>query len=120
MMSAAEWADHIRDHRGRRVVFLAHCLLNDGSPSCGVGKCLDVKAAIDRVGQLRPTTATAPDVNAVVRGTLTNGPGLFIEALQRELVRRGASVPIIAHDIVEELDGRTSPSKIVSLVELPR
>ena len=50
-MSAAEWADRLRDHRGQRVVFLSH---------------------------------------------------------------------VIAHDLVEELDGRTSSAKLLSLVEWRR
>ncbi len=34
-MDVIKWAEHLDDHRGRRVVFLAHCLLNENTRYLG-------------------------------------------------------------------------------------
>ena len=47
-------------------------------------------------------------MTAIVRDTSTPGRGLYIEALQRQLDRRGLEVPYLAHDLLAELDGQTS------------
>ena len=76
----------------------------DGSPSCGVRRRLDVKTAFDSLGRLRSATATPKDVNDIVRSTQTDGPGLYVAALCTELERRRLRIPIVAHDLLAELE----------------
>jgi hypothetical protein len=45
-------------------------------------------------------------MNEIVRQSLKDGRGLFIEELRRALKRRGVEVPFLAHDLMAELDGK--------------
>ena len=78
----------------------------DGSPSCGVAKRLDVKKTFDSLGRLRLATATPEDVNNIIRSTRTDGPGLYVGAIRSELNARHLTVPFVAHDLIDEIDGR--------------
>ena len=78
----------------------------DGSPSCGVGRTLDIGGALRYMARLEPAAASVTLQNEIVRDHVRPGRGLFIEALQRELARRNVrGVPVLAHDLVDELDG---------------
>jgi len=81
-----------------------------GSPSCAVNRTLDLKRSL-------PVLATTP-VEQLERETfndaaivqcLTDGQGLFIQALKRELDRRRLHVPFLEHDLVAEMHGENSP-----------
>jgi hypothetical protein len=75
---------------------------------------MDVKRAFWQVGRL-PQAATAADVNAIVRGNAIDGRGLFVAFLRDELTRRGLEVPLAAHDLIAELEGRTAVSALEKL-----
>lgn len=76
----------------------------DGSPSCGITRTVDIAGAVRDIATTDPERVTVGDQNALVRRHLAAGQGLFVEALQRELGRRRLRVPLIAHDLIAELD----------------
>ena len=80
----------------------------DGSPSCGVATTVDMRGALRDIAAADPRQLTIDGQNALVRQHLEAGPGLFIEQLQRELRRRRLEVSFVAHDMIAELDGRSS------------
>ena len=80
----------------------------DGSPSCGVGKTLDLQRSFDSIMEIEVESLTAAEMNAIVRQSLKDGGGLFTTALKEELARRGIDVPFLAHDLIAELDGKKS------------
>jgi hypothetical protein len=84
----------------------------DGSPSCGVTRTMDLSRALDHLCDTDPDTITVAEMTAIVRDAGTPGRGLYIQALQRQLHRRGLEVPYLAHDLVAELDGQ--PSAVAS------
>ncbi|ORW98521.1 hypothetical protein [Mycobacterium szulgai] len=76
------------------------------SPSCGVTKTLDLRKSLEVVAAC-PAASLTRDVmndNAVL-GCRRAGEGLFIRSLDRELRRRGMSVPALEHDLAAELNG---------------
>ena len=80
----------------------------DGSPSCGVARTLDVPCALDRLAACPRRSMALADANAVVRETLVPGQGMFTALLRGELRRRRIAVRYLAHDLIGELDGRSS------------
>ena len=84
----------------------------DGSPSCGVTRTIDLSRALDHLCDTDPDTITVAEMTAIVRDAGAPGRGLYIEALQRQLHRRGLEVPYLAHDLLAELDGQ--PSTVAS------
>jgi uncharacterized protein YbbK (DUF523 family) len=106
---ARQTARQVADYRrsGLHVVAVVGV---DGSPSCGVTRALDVRAAADRLAACPRGTMSVHDATAVVRDTVVPGRGLFTAALQERLRRRRIDVPFVAHDLVGELDGRPSPA----------
>ena len=85
------------------------------SPSCGVTTTLDLRASLEVVAAC-PAAALTRDVmneQAVLR-CRRDGDGLFIRALDRQLRRRGLTVPALEHDLAAELGGRRQ-----SLLALP-
>jgi predicted secreted protein len=105
---ARDTARRVADYRrtGHEVVAVVGV---DGSPSCGVARTLDIPAAVDRLARVDRRGPTSDAVNAVVRDTLVPGPGLFTEQVRRALRRRRIDVPYLAHDLLGELDGGSSP-----------
>jgi predicted secreted protein len=86
------------------------------SPSCGVLTTLDLRASLEVVAAC-PAAALTRDVmnEQVVLGCRRPGDGLFIDALDRRLRRRGLTLPAFEHDLAAELRGRrqtvlTSPA----------
>ncbi len=77
------------------------------SPSCGVLTTLDLRASLEVVAAC-PAAAFTRDVmnEQVVLGCRRPGDGLFIDALDRRLKRRGLTVPAFEHDLAAELRGR--------------
>jgi uncharacterized protein YbbK (DUF523 family) len=76
------------------------------SPSCGVVHTLDVRRALPVVASFDPNTIERAAFNdRAVRACIVRGRGMFIEALQRELVRRGLEVPFREHDPLATKDG---------------
>jgi hypothetical protein len=96
-------ADQVADYQtsGFTVVGIVGV---DGSPSCGLHRKLDITRSFELVGRL-PATANAGNMNAIVRACLADGSGIFFALLQKEIQRRGLSVPFLAHDLIAELEG---------------
>jgi uncharacterized protein YbbK (DUF523 family) len=76
------------------------------SPSCGVTTTLDLRASLEVVAAC-PAAALTRDVmnEQAVLGCRRAGDGLFIRALDRQLRRRGLTVPALEHDLAAELAG---------------
>jgi|GEM_PF-336551 len=76
------------------------------SPSCGVTTTLDLRASLDVVAAC-PAAALTRDVmnEQAVLGCRRTGAGLFIKALDRELIRRRLTLPAFEHDLAAELRG---------------
>jgi uncharacterized protein YbbK (DUF523 family) len=77
------------------------------SPSCGVTTTLDLRASLEVVAAC-PAAALTRDVmnEQAVLGCRRPGEGLFIKALDRQLKRRGKTVPALEHDLAAELRGQ--------------
>ena len=100
--AVAEMADY--DRSGYDVVGIVGV---DGSPSCGVTRTLDIDRAVDALAGCDPASTDAAALNErVVRNTLVQGRGLFVDALHRQLLRRRLVVPLYGHDLAGELEGR--------------
>jgi predicted secreted protein len=80
----------------------------DGSPSCGVRKTLDLRGAMRTILRLEPNTISVEQQNSLVRSNAQSGRGIFVEELERDLKRRGLQIPLLAHDLFDELDGLSS------------
>lgn len=104
---AREVANQVADYQssGLTVVGIVGV---DGSPSCGACRTLDMKRSFELIGQF-PPDAHAEDMNAIIRACLTEGSGIFLELLRKEIERRGLGVPFLAHDLIAELRGDPVP-----------
>ena len=80
----------------------------DGSPSCGVTRTMDMPVALDRLCEVDRDTITVAEMNRIVRDAGSAGRGLYTEAVQHQLQRRGLDVTYLAHDLLAELDGQPS------------
>jgi uncharacterized protein YbbK (DUF523 family) len=76
------------------------------SPSCGVTSTVDLRASLDVLAAC-PAAALTRDVmnEQAVLGCRRPGEGMFIEALDRQLRRRGLALPAWEHDLELELRG---------------
>ena len=92
----------------------------DGSPSCGVEQTLDTARVLDGLVHVDPDTVTAAEVNAIVRGDVGAGSGMYTLALQHQLRRRGLQVPFLAHDLIAELNGRPAVPLATAIMRLSR
>ncbi|GMW02075.1 MAG: hypothetical protein AMXMBFR84_32110 [Candidatus Hydrogenedentota bacterium] len=100
---AKQVADQITDYQSSGLTVVGVVGV-DGSPSCGVRRTLDMKRSLEQVGQLAPA-ASAKDMNAIVQACLTDGTGIFLDLLRKEMETRGLGVPFLAHDLIAELQG---------------
>jgi predicted secreted protein len=112
---ARETAAQIADYEKCGVTVLGIVGV-DASPSCGVFRTLDIEAALSRIARLEGNAATALDMNRIVRSTVTPGQGLYIRLLCEELAQRGLRVPLTAHDLIDELDGKSSSVDVRGLL----
>lgn len=77
------------------------------SPSCGVTTTLDLAASMEVVAGCPLATLTREAMNdRAVLACRRPGEGLFVEALDRRLARRGLMLPAFEHDLAAELHGR--------------
>lgn len=78
----------------------------DASPSCGVTTTLDLGQSLAAVVDCPLARLDSRFMNeTVVDGSARPGRGLFIAALSDALARRGARVPLLAHDLRSEIPG---------------
>ena len=80
----------------------------DGSPTCGINKTLDFKKAFEVLAYIRIDSVTTRVANRVVLECLKGGNGLFIRSLQKQLNKRKIELPLYAHDLVSEIEGKSS------------
>jgi predicted secreted protein len=74
------------------------------SPSCGVATTVDLDAAVAAMAHCdRAALTPATVIERVVAANVIDGPGIFVDKLQRRLARRGISVPFREHDLLAEL-----------------
>ena len=101
-LMARQTASEIRDYTraGYEVVGLVGVA---GSPSCGVRRTLDMRSWLEMVGRHRPDELNARQVNAAVIASAARGRGLFISAVLGRLARTGTTVPLLEHDMLDEL-----------------
>lgn len=100
-----ETARRVADYRNSGVDVVSVVGV-DGSPSCGMARTLDMGRALDGLCDADPRSITIGDVNAIVRGAVIPGGGLYTDAVKGELRRRGIDIPYLAHDLLAELDGK--------------
>lgn len=95
---AEEVADQVVDYRSAGMH--VHGMVGvAGSPSCGVHTTLDLAAAVDALAELDPKTVSGADVNRVVLAAACPGRGLFVDALERALLRRDVRVEWAEQDL---------------------
>ena len=80
----------------------------EGSSSCGVRKTLSLPKSFDLTAKIQVESFTVDAMNAIVRQCLMDGKGFFTTMLQKELKKRRLNVPYVAHDLIDEIDGKTS------------
>jgi uncharacterized protein YbbK (DUF523 family) len=95
----------VRDYQ-RSGVEVAGMVGIGASPSCGVTSTLDLRASLDVLAAC-PTAALTRDLmnQEAVLSCRRPGQGIFIQALDHQLKRRGIAVPAFEHDLAIELRG---------------
>ena len=78
----------------------------DGSPSCGVNINLDIEKFFDLAANTKNNDLDIEKVNYMVRECLTEGKGLFIEALEKELLKNNLKINIFEHSLISEMNGK--------------
>ncbi len=78
-----------------------------GSPSCGVWNSLDLRCSLEAVAGCPVAQCNRRFVNGeAVAACLREGEGLFIDAIQRQLRRKGIAVKWYEHDLLTEITGQ--------------
>ncbi len=103
---ARQVADEVADYH-RAGIEVVGVVGIGASPTCGVTTTVDLRASLEVVAAC-PAAALTRDVmnEQAVLACRRPGAGLFIGALDRELERRGLTVPAFEHDLAAELRGR--------------
>ena len=55
-------------------------------------------------------------MNRIVCGTVTPGQGLYMELLRHELSKHRLNIPLTAHDIINELEGKPSSANVKAMI----
>jgi uncharacterized protein YbbK (DUF523 family) len=108
-------ADQIRDYETSGMTVLG-VIGVDASPSCGVHRTLDLRTGLEGVARMDRNAATSEDINRIVRGAVISGQGMYIELLRKELDRHGLPIPMTAHDLIEELEGKPSSVNVDAMI----
>jgi len=96
-------AGHIADYARSGFEIVAVVGVGD-SPSCGVEHTLDLRRSLPVVASFDLNAIEGPTFNErAVRACIVEGEGLYIEALRRQLARRGLAV------VFREFSPATSP-----------
>jgi predicted secreted protein len=80
----------------------------DGSPTCGVHKTIDSGAFLDDVTRIDPASLSRSGQNELVRRHVSGGRGVFMDELAGQLRIRELRIPLLAHDLLGELQGFAS------------
>lgn len=85
------------------------------SPSCGVTTTLDLGRSFEVVAACPLAAIDRHTVNVgAVAGCRAPGPGLFTQALQRQLRRRKIELRFLEHDLIAEMNGTPQPVRLGS------
>jgi predicted secreted protein len=84
----------------------------DGSPSCGVSKSLDIPKSFKMAAQIDIKSLTVEEMNRIISQCLIDGRGIYIELFQKELMKYHINIPFIAHDLMDEIHGNCSSTRI--------
>ncbi len=74
-----------------------------GSPSCGVWSTLDLRRSLEVVAGCPLARLDRRVMNEEVVACLSEGEGLFMAAIQRELRRKHLSIRWYEHDLLSEI-----------------
>jgi uncharacterized protein YbbK (DUF523 family) len=78
-----------------------------GSPSCGVWRRLDLRRSLEVVARCPLARLNRRVMNEeVVAACLSEGEGLFVAAMKRELSRKHLSIRWLEHDLLSEIRGQ--------------
>jgi predicted secreted protein len=78
----------------------------DASPTCGVMTTLDLASSLEALMACPLARMDRRFMNeTVVANSVRPGRGLFTQALDDSLARRGCCVPLLAHDLRSEIPG---------------
>jgi predicted secreted protein len=81
------------------------------SPSCGVTTTLDLRRSFEVVASCPVAMLDRRAINErAVVDCRAAGEGLFIRTLQRQLSRKGISIPLVEYDLVAEMRGAPQTS----------
>lgn len=84
----------------------------DGSPSCGVNTTMDLERSFELMASIDVNSISVGQMTDILLQGSTAGRGLFASALRLELDRRHIDVPFVAHDVLDEVNGKSS--KVIS------
>jgi predicted secreted protein len=78
----------------------------DGSPTCGILTCLDMKKAFTYHAELSPDSINRKNYNREMYSRcLMKGKGLFFLEVDKALKRRKITITYYSHDVVREMIG---------------
>jgi predicted secreted protein len=80
----------------------------NGSPTCGISNCLDMKKSFDYCAGLHIETIDRKNYNKEMYGNcLKQGKGLFFLEMDKILRKRNISITYYSHDLVQEAMGES-------------
>ncbi len=78
-----------------------------GSPSCGVNTTLNIEKSVEFLANINIDDLDRKKMNEFgIRECLTEGKGLFIEALKDELMKKNIKIKFYEHDLISEMSGK--------------
>jgi predicted secreted protein len=78
----------------------------DGSPTCGISTCLDMKKSFDYCADLNIESIDRIIYNKeMYSGCLKQGKGLFFLEMDKILKRKKITITYYSHDLVREMNG---------------
>ena len=78
----------------------------DGSPTCGISTCLDMKKSFDYCAGLNIESIDRKNYNKEMYGRCLNqGKGLFFLEIDKILKRKKIAITYYSHDLVREMNG---------------
>jgi hypothetical protein len=81
-----------------------------GSPSCGVWATLDLRRSLGAVAACPVAQLDRQQINkTAIADCLREGPGWYMEAIQRRLRRKRLIIPWFEHHLLAEMQGQQLP-----------
>ncbi len=80
----------------------------DGSPTCGVNRRIEIQQAFDYYATVSMKELDQEHFNrSLYENCLTEGSGIFVEEVKRELNRKRITIPFYSHSLLEEMNQMT-------------